>query len=524
MSKRKTKKPHTPLSQHRKIGTSLKSPLSFLNMETVDWPRDLLPEHLWIGSLGHFYGIDECIRPYSDLCDAIDPYLTQDENQPLFLGLLSDFGQIPAAQRQDFMSKNARLIEATFLQPIGRTLSLYPQSPATWLIDPKWIEYGGSVDPQLELLHLRQIVLKLLPGKDEFAGRIRTLPMTRLLKHGKLYFAEGLKVTTLIPKYPHHLNETDRYSVESTARQLINMDFMQSKDPTKTNWARYFWTHNYDIVACSPRPATISAAVLMEEPEARSLLEALATNSLTAERYIDKLRRQLRIDLYDPTRDEILFGLFARTTRLLCLMYRDRYIWARDIAAILLRCLTDTTITFVYLATKGTPREFQNFVKYGEGQQKLLMLHLQDDYPDNRTLEGFTPKQVSEQLGSFLPEIIDIELSNWIKKDARRLAADTGMDRFYHLVFNPASADIHGTWISLSNSNLDYCAEPLHRFHRIPSYTEPPFILDTVYVAQEIYQKALTTALDSLGYPEPDNTLRPLPRPAIDEPNPPSSE
>jgi hypothetical protein len=142
-------------------------------------------------------------------------------------------------------------------------------------------------------------------------------------------------------------------------------------------------------------------------------------------------------------------------------MADDPFLWARDVSGIMLRPLAETAITFSYLAKSGTPEEFQRFIEYGEGQQKLLMLQLQDNYPNQKSLDGLSSEQVADQIEMW-PEMVEIELGSWSKKDARKLAKEAGLEHLYRLVFTPASSDLHGSWVSLKSSNLVRCAEPLH--------------------------------------------------------------
>jgi len=51
-SKRRHKKGrYTPISRHQRRGSQLVSAMGTMNMEALDWERDLLPEYLWIASL-----------------------------------------------------------------------------------------------------------------------------------------------------------------------------------------------------------------------------------------------------------------------------------------------------------------------------------------------------------------------------------------------------------------------------------------------------------------------------------------
>jgi hypothetical protein len=273
-------------------------------------------------------------------------------------------------------------------------------------------------------------------------------------------------------------------------------------------WPKYFWRHNYDLIPCRPHYIDVSPERCLRPEDEPSLYELLRRNASIAVEYVDSLWSKVRCDLYSPERDEILLGLFSRMTRLYVVIGADPNLWARDIAGIMLRCLVDTAVTFAYLVSAGTDQEFSDFIRYGEGKEKLLMLHLQETYPDRESLEGKDATRIAEELGGgFAPELIDIELDNWTKKSARDLAIAAGLEEFYRLVYDPTSPDVHGTWMSLKRSNLSRCAEPLHRFHRLPSYMEPPLHANTIIAAQRIYQRCVAVAVAKLGFPTPSQEM-----------------
>ncbi len=504
MGKRKHPTPSrpvfTPLSSQRKEGSRLKGPLAELSpkFDLIDWLRDLLPEHLWLAALADKFGLGGMVPAYKDFMDALDAHWPHNFAA---LGLMSDFGLVPQAERATFLQKNRKLVDECFHGPIGRVMSLYPGGPATWLINHELLESEGPVDPFGELAHLRKLVVKLAPGKDRFAGRIRAIPLCRLFKHKKLFFAKGLPVVDLLPKYPVDLTEEEQYHVESVARSTINMTIQQraaQADPQA--WPRYFWNHNYDLLPCQPAERKVVAGEPVSASDGKRLTDRLQENGSVARQYLEQVRAKLRIDLYDPRRDEVFFGLFARLTRLYVLMAEDPFLWARDVSGIMLRPLAETAITFSYLVKVGSAEDFKRFIEYGEGQQKLLMLHLQDNYPQEKSLDGLSSEQLAREIDMW-PEIVEIELGSWSKKDARRLAREAGMEDLYRLVFAPASSDLHGWWVSLKSSNLVRCAEPLHRWHRLPTYAEPPFFVNTAIAAQELYARCRDLAVKVLGYP-----------------------
>jgi hypothetical protein len=241
----------------------------------------------------------------------------------------------------------------------------------------------------------------------------------------------------------------------------------------------------------------------MTEGQLRALEAAVCDNSVRIRNYVERVATQCRMDLYDPLKHEILVGLFARSVRLFLLISENPDLWARDISGIVLRCLVETAISFAYIAQKGTDDEFRKFKEYGVGQRKLLMLHLQDSYDRDTTLEGKSVRDISDELGGgFAAEFIPIETGNWAKKDTRRLALECGLEKYYRLVFAPTSADVHGTWASLTGSNLSVCGEPLHRFHQLPSYAEPPLYVNTLVAAQELLTDLYSRAQTRLAFPE----------------------
>jgi hypothetical protein len=497
---------HTPLARMKKRGSTLIAPMSELNMRPLSWDRDLLPEHLWIAALAETFGVNSFHNAYERFLDAIDSYWPS-ERKEVCLGLLSDFETIPVDARAQFLSEHRALARSHFWEPIGEALSLYPECPAKWLCDGLRDEGDGALDPERGLARLRGLLKRLLGGRSEFATRVRVVPFARPLKHGKMFFMKGMETVELLPKYPDHLNPDEKARVESFVRASMMSLFAMREDLEDHRWPQYFWRKNYELALCKPvERAVPNGMIATDATELSELQRQMDTAATQVRAYVQDLQRKVPIDIYDPSKDEILLGLFARASRLLVLLFEDPYLWARDVGAILLRCLADTAITFIYLAKKGTKDDFARFVAYGEGQLKLLMLHLQDNYPEGHSPEGASGEDLESSFTT-MPEFIDIELGHWAGKDARRLAADVGLERLYRLVFTPASSDVHGTWLALARSHLTYCNESLHRFHRLPDITEPPFFVSVVDTARELYEECRSAGVSALHYP----TAQPLP-------------
>jgi hypothetical protein len=503
--KKKRKSTFSKISDHKKQKGKLISPLSQLNLKITDWERDLMPEHLWIDCLANSFSEKVWPELYNLFLDELDKYAP--EGIVLF-GFITDFGLIPVEKRKDFIKKNEKLIYDIFYKPIGRIMAFYPESPCNWLINKKWIEKEGSLDPDVELSKLNKSIIRLLPAKDLYAGNIRAVPLNRMFKHNKIKIFKDLPVAELLPKYPTNCTEEEQYRVQQFVRMQMNIFYEQFEHYRTRAWPKYFWRHNFDIVPCIPYEFDFVKEASLNEEDISKINNLLKENIENVIQHLDMITNRYRYDLYNPERDEILLGLFSRLTRLYVLIAINPNFWSRDISGILLRCLADTAITFSYLVKKGTDEDFENFKSYGEGKEKLLMLHLQDTYPEVKSLENQSPEEIAQDLGGgLIPELIDIELANWTKKNVRDLAFDAGLEKYYRLIYDPASPDIHGTWMSLKKTNLVRCSQPLHRFHRIPAYFEPPLLVDIVDVAQEIYSICLTVGTEFLKFPQNEKTL-----------------
>jgi hypothetical protein len=313
----------------------------------------------------------------------------------------------------------------------------------------------------------------------------------------------------LMLKYPDGCTDAEKRRVQQNAQLVMNAVF--GADVGCGTWPKDFWRQNHKIVKCEPHGYILNPGRTIDEATGEALLATTTANAETALEYLKGLSAAYLCDLYDPDRDEILLGLFSRLTRLYFKLCTNPALWSRDLARIMLRCMVETGITFGFLAKSGTEQNFKDFRAYGKGKEKLLMLHLQDNYPEAASLEGESSSEIGQALGAgLMPELLDIELDNWTKKSARNLAVEAGLEKYYRLAYDPSSADVHGTWMSLDNANLTRCVQPLHRFHRLPGYFEPPAYLDTIQAAQEFYEKCRDVGVDALGFPRPTKPFQSL--------------
>jgi hypothetical protein len=224
---------------------------------------------------------------------------------------------------------------------------------------------------------------------------------------------------------------------------------------------------------------------------------------------LDGVVSKLKIDLYDPDKDEVVLGLFSRFVRLYITFTTNYHLWVQDLSRIFLRCLADTCIVLCFLLHRNDDKLYKDFIKYGKGQEKLLMLHLQDTHIDGIGPSGETVEQLANELGGgIMPELIDIDLAGWTKTSTREMAAQCDLLRIFHLIYTPTSSDVHGTWTSIKNVNLTYCVNPLHRFHRIPQKLEVPLFLTPLILANDMWKAVIIFCENKYSFPRFDKEFK----------------
>jgi len=498
---------YSGIDKHASEKKKLIAPLNKLPISQINWPRDLLPEFLWIEYLRKSYNERVFLELYSKLINVIGSYT---EASPSFLGLISDFGRIPEDHKKGILVEHEQLIITAFAEPFGDIIRLYPESPATWLLPEEWTS-GEAFNDAASILSLKTTVEQIYPGKDSYTGYLRMIPLRRLFELKKICLPKSLDIIEMLPKYPHGLTDEDRAHCESFGRNLLNL--MIQDNIRDLVWSKYFWRRNFELSPCENLDDNkIFMEKKIDEKWLDNIYKICENNTNIINEYMNRVVASYVIDLYSPETDEIVLGLFSRIIRLTSLILTNSLLWSYDLSRILLRCLSDTTITYCYLIEKNDNQLFQSFIDYGKGKEKLLLLHLQDTHPGTGTATGESIDQLASNLGGgFSPALIDINLGDWKDVSARDMAKTCNLMEIYRIIYDPTSSDIHGTWTSIKNTNLTYCVNPLHRYHRLPQLEDPPQFLQPVQISINLVEKAINSSIDKLGFPNLEKPLIDIP-------------
>jgi len=490
----------TPLSKQRRDKKTLDAPFSGLTIpvQFVDWHKERLPEFLWI----HYVLSNHGIAMFHGIMDYLDGYA--DPQQDILLGTISSFELIPPGNR-DALIKN---MPDTFKSVVAEWTSiakLYPNMPGSWLFssedlpeEPKTLEES--------LAALKSMVREIFDGKDSPATMTRAAALARLVKHRKIRIPSG-EMVDLLAGYPQ-ADDEERKGAESVIRALLGA--LLATRTEMGEWASYFWRQNYNISVCDkPEPLAVQTS-----EDAREFidffLKATREFANTQRTKLEQACQEIPVDLYEPTRQEVLLGIIGRQFRLLCAILTDPHLWTGDLASHLLRGLFEGLLTMKYL--EANPSLYPKFAEYGLGQLKLYKLHLQQIEASQESADPDLTAYL-DQLEAVIDseeweERLPIHLGSWSGKSERDMATEVGMETEYRLLYQPYSMDVHGTWASLFRWNMVRCRNPLHMFHHLPRFDRPAVInVEVLQAGLDLFEETLSDWADAMSVPMPKSEL-----------------
>lgn len=223
-------------------------------------------------------------------------------------------------------------------------------------------------------------------------------------------------------------------------------------------WSGTFWDECLRKTGCIPARVRMPESGFEYEPAKKRWGEIYA-------RLVRHFFETLTTTDVDPKHDAV-FGLALYAMSLVTGMMRPHS--TRPSGRHLLRSLAEVHITLAYLIAKDDPNAWQMYRAYGVGQAKLAFLKLvereRDDLPkhvDVGTLEQLANEDMWQ-------EFVPIDVGHWARLTVRIMADEAGVKDLYDAYYVWPSGFVHGHWGAVRDSVFDICANPLHRFHRIP--------------------------------------------------------
>jgi hypothetical protein len=288
----------------------------------------------------------------------------------------------------------------------------------------------------------------------------------------------------LLIRYPNGLSKEELRKARPTIRASFNVVAGVSGDEhiePRLDWAKTFWRKNWQIYPCSPITREFAASDLgsTDSQDSSRSFDELLSRFLRASTWANP-------DLYVPDRYEVLTGIVARCFRLTNALIHSRVLLSPEVGTAIIRILADSEITLTWLLAHDRLESFGQFKKFGRGKLKLFLLNL-EEYCNSLEEEDPRLEELIEDIRNEVnqdgwEEFLEVDLgASFNKLSAYDMAKQVNMEDTYRLQFSPASGAVHGEWSHLDRYALTRCANPLHRWHRIP--TEDMQLLESPGVA-----------------------------------------
>lgn len=487
--KRKNSHQKQVLSDHKREGKVFLPPFlaEMGKLTPVRWLDDILPNILWIGILLDSLPEQRAVQIALKCAQEANRILSPEKAKSFafvaeYYGIDSD----QAKRIREALSNEGVLIDLqSSLFPL---VSLYSECPLGILFDD-YAKEKYRVDLDNSIDKVKRVVRNCLNRQGRPAMIAQTTAIYIMMVVGKLYIHEGSLLEKIEDIFGYPDTEESK-RVASIVRATINAIKLIEKT---SDWSAYFWRHGYEISICV-FPKHAPAVFEIDDSRLGELIEI-------TQQYRGELIEEVRdrwnciiVDLSNPLKDEILGGLIARQARLATALVANPTLWSVDMARILLRCMVDTHITLAWLATRGAEKDFEQFVEYGLGQEKLLLEHLNSRLDDLDPKSKILREEIEEMRSwinsQLITDFLPVNVGSWTKKSVREMADETGSLAIYNLSYTPFSAVVHGMWNAIAKMNLKFCINPLHRLHRVPSLEDPPIYLGAVDQAAEVMDES----------------------------------
>lgn len=250
-------------------------------------------------------------------------------------------------------------------------------------------------------------------------------------------------------------------------------------DPTSkegsSEWSRNFWQYCFDKTGCIPEEA-VSEKIKdrqkklsdeMEDTRKHYFKETIEVRN----KLIDHFFSTSKVSAID-SRHEGAFGiaLYGLTLFIEIIFYRAPLSITGRVA---LRSLVEACITFKYLLQKEKEesRIWDDYRSYGTGQLKLLYLKLKELGQEISSIEIDDLDYLANE--DKWVEFVPINLGHWASVNLRKMSEEVGLKDLYDKYYNYTSGYMHSNWGAVRESVYQKCVNPLHRFHRLPTYDLP---------------------------------------------------
>ena len=467
------------------------------NFSPFSWSLEVVPELFWITILIHELGPVKGVEVARQLGNAA-AQVSKKDPKPLFATMTS-FSELSKDEQQKLLGTIDSEALEDFRAVLGKISVVWNENPFSFIELHSDDELQATIDylsPTLEKMynrHSREATLAI--STAVYLG----LDQDKI-KVAKKVFDNRATAFTDIEDYP--ATEASRQA-GSFFRAMAPMLLLQKEEAGDiVDWVDVFWSGLSEIGGCTGDYQDIP-----ELPDVTEGIEGFIT-AFTHFAHVDFRARESawELDLGNPQNRQVILGLLARQATLAIEMVSNPGVWNPNTAPIMLRAMADVHIALVWLQQNPDER-VPLYVQDGLGAIKLEIAHRREELEKDGIEGAEQQKPYLEHLENWLESqqiefLTEINLGSWSGKNTRVMAQEAGCTDFYNFVFQPFSSAVHSHWSHVGRINVEYCQNPAHNFHFLP--TIPSFEPDTHWcrMAGKHLSKSLSSFDDFIGEPE----------------------
>ena len=233
------------LSDHQKIGTRFVPPLAQLNMKTMRWVDEAMPELLWQGLLVGKYGAREGLGLALSLAKAANEAFPSGGKRP-FLATASGYGEMTSQQQQETIARLVALGRLPLLQQgLLPLLALYPQCPMASLFSGQ----APAVDASDGLERIKSAVIELYDKRGKPATVVIANTIYIGAVTGKIHYAAQAQIPNFDAVWDYPDTDESR-EVASRLRASVSAFTNLLAGDVASAWPHYFWNRGLELEPC----------------------------------------------------------------------------------------------------------------------------------------------------------------------------------------------------------------------------------------------------------------------------------
>ncbi|MEO1251382.1 MAG: DUF5677 domain-containing protein [Pseudomonadota bacterium] len=444
------------LDAFKRKGKALKHPYSILgedNLHFSAWVDDGLANLIWAALIASQLNRDEYLQIFRDVLIRVR------ERSESYKSFYVTHSALAQQNKETFETAFGPVFASEIykraLSPLALLYSLPDKHHWSRFLRP-------PVDRDAAYAQLGKAVIGVFDHQSEKATDLRWLCVASRCISEKMVLGtdRAEEFSEQIRRYPDYGDmRSVRPMIRATEMAFRNPALHDEDDPQfKLEWQRSFWKQVYEETQCLPLPHAENTTRF-----SRELVQDIQEAYYGVAEHFYKKTEDTELN---PKKDTV-FGIVLYVLYLAALTEMGGS-GKRPECRIFLRIACELFITLKFLTIQNQEKLWIQYRNYGSGKATLAFLKI----VDAETLPEYVDIDDLERLANedAWYEMRDIKLGHWASVDLRKMSEQIGEKDTYDKYYDWTSSFAHGNWGAIRDTHFTLCANPLHRFHRIPTH------------------------------------------------------